>query len=46
MHDYEGMYHEIFNEIGAERVFADVRRWLDAQHMLQPLAAASVALAS
>ena len=46
MRDYEGMYHEIFNEIGAERVFADVRRWLDAQQMLQPLPVASAALAS
>ena len=44
MHDYEGMYHEIFNEIGAERVFADVRRWLEAQHMLQPLVSSGPAL--
>ena len=36
-HDYEGMYHELFNEIGSERVFADLRRWLDAQQMLKTL---------
>ncbi|AIY39785.1 Lysophospholipase [Collimonas arenae] len=45
LRDYEGMYHEIFNEIGAERVFADVRRWLDGQHMLQSLSATQAALA-
>ncbi|MEO6921430.1 MAG: lysophospholipase [Collimonas sp.] len=44
LRDYEGMYHEIFNEIGAERVFADVRRWLDRQHMLQPLPLSQTAL--
>ncbi|MEM4987121.1 lysophospholipase [Collimonas sp. H4R21] len=43
--DYDGMYHEIFNEVGAERVFADVRRWLEAQYMLQPPAAVHPALA-
>ncbi|MFC5472892.1 alpha/beta hydrolase [Paraherbaspirillum soli] len=37
LHDYDGMYHELLNEIGAERVFADLRRWLDAQQMLRPL---------
>jgi len=44
LRDYDGMYHEIFNEIGAERVFADVRRWLDALPALQPLAASTPAL--
>lgn len=44
LRDYDGMYHEIFNEIGAERVFADVRRWLDALPALQPLAASPPAL--
>jgi alpha-beta hydrolase superfamily lysophospholipase len=43
--DYDGMYHEIFNEVGAERVFADVRRWLEAQYMLQPPATAHPTLA-
>lgn len=28
VHRYDDFYHEIFNETGAERVFADVRRWL------------------
>jgi alpha-beta hydrolase superfamily lysophospholipase len=27
---YQGMYHELFNEIGRARVLADVRAWLDA----------------
>ncbi|AMO98460.1 alpha/beta hydrolase fold family protein [Collimonas arenae] len=36
---YEGMYHELFNEIGSERVFADLRRWLEAQQMLKALQA-------
>ena len=26
---YEGMYHEVHNEIGKETVFKDVERWLD-----------------
>lgn len=26
---YEGLYHEIFNEVEREQVFADVVRWLD-----------------
>jgi alpha-beta hydrolase superfamily lysophospholipase len=26
---YPGMYHEIFNEIGKEEVFADIRAWMD-----------------
>lgn len=45
LRDYDGMYHEIFNEIGAERVFADVRRWLESQHMLLPLPTSSPASA-
>ncbi len=28
---YDGMYHEIFNEIDRERVFADVLAWLTAR---------------
>ncbi|SFB32166.1 Lysophospholipase, alpha-beta hydrolase superfamily [Collimonas sp. OK607] len=44
LRDYDGMYHEIFNEIGAERVFADVRRWLDALPAQQPLATSTAAL--
>jgi alpha-beta hydrolase superfamily lysophospholipase len=31
MHRYADFYHEIFNETGAVRVFADVRNWLNAQ---------------
>lgn len=26
---YEGYYHELFNEVGKEQVFADVAQWLD-----------------
>jgi alpha-beta hydrolase superfamily lysophospholipase len=26
-HEYEGYYHEVFNEIGKERVLADVEAW-------------------
>lgn len=26
---YPGMYHEIFNEVGKEEVFTDMRRWMD-----------------
>lgn len=33
-HRYSGYYHELFNETGAERVFADLRRWLDAHAAL------------
>ncbi|TMD39099.1 MAG: lysophospholipase [Chloroflexi bacterium] len=25
---YPGMYHEIFNEVGHEKVFADIESWL------------------
>jgi lysophospholipase len=28
---YEGFRHEILNEIGRERVFADIDTWLDAR---------------
>jgi len=31
MHCYEGYYHEIFNEIGRETVFADLAAWLAAR---------------
>ena len=44
LRDYDGMYHEIFNEIGAERVFADVRRWLVALPAQQPLPTSPPAL--
>lgn len=33
-HFYEGFYHEIFNELDADRVFADVRAWLERQHLM------------
>lgn len=33
-HRYAGYYHELFNETGAARVFADLRRWLDAHASL------------
>ncbi|MBI1908963.1 MAG: lysophospholipase [Deltaproteobacteria bacterium] len=26
---YDGFYHELFNEIGQERVFGDIERWLE-----------------
>jgi alpha-beta hydrolase superfamily lysophospholipase len=29
LHVYDGMYHEIFNEIDAQRPFADLRAWLE-----------------
>ncbi len=28
--EYEGYYHEVFNEIGKEQVLADVQTWLEA----------------
>jgi acylglycerol lipase len=31
VHCYEGYYHEIFNEIGRETVFADLAAWLAAR---------------
>ncbi len=27
---YEGFYHEIFNEIGREKVFSDLIGWMDS----------------
>lgn len=30
LHIYEGYYHEVFNEIGREKVLADVQAWLEA----------------
>lgn len=30
-HEYEGYYHEVFNDIGKERVLADVQAWVE-QH--------------
>jgi alpha-beta hydrolase superfamily lysophospholipase len=29
MHVYDGMYHEIFNEIDSQRPFADLRTWVE-----------------
>jgi alpha-beta hydrolase superfamily lysophospholipase len=29
MHAYPGAYHEVFNEVDAERPFCDMRAWLD-----------------
>lgn len=31
VHVYPGLFHEIFNEIDKESVFADVERWLEAR---------------
>jgi len=31
LHWYDGLYHEIFNEIDAQRVFSDLHAWLAAQ---------------
>jgi alpha-beta hydrolase superfamily lysophospholipase len=28
--EYEGHYHEVFNDLGKERVLADVERWLES----------------
>jgi alpha-beta hydrolase superfamily lysophospholipase len=36
MHVYDGMYHEIFNEIDAARPFADLRAWLEQARARQP----------
>ena len=27
--EYEGYYHEVFNELGKEQVFADIEAWLE-----------------
>jgi alpha-beta hydrolase superfamily lysophospholipase len=29
MHVYDGMYHEIFNEVDSQRPFSDLRAWLE-----------------
>lgn len=39
LHIYDRLYHEIFNEPDAERVFADLDRWLTAQQRAAPAAA-------
>jgi alpha-beta hydrolase superfamily lysophospholipase len=31
-HVYDAFYHEVFNETGAARPFADLRAWLATQH--------------
>ena len=31
-HEYEGYYHEVFNDVGKERVLGDVEAWLE-QHV-------------
>jgi alpha-beta hydrolase superfamily lysophospholipase len=31
LHVYDGFYHEIFNEVAAQRPFADLEAWLDTQ---------------
>ena len=28
---YDGYYHEVFNDVGKERVLADVEAWLGAR---------------
>ncbi|MGH8806460.1 MAG: lysophospholipase [Noviherbaspirillum sp.] len=33
LHRYPDYYHEVFNEVGAARVFDDVRNWLDKQRL-------------
>ncbi|HEY5582158.1 MAG TPA: alpha/beta hydrolase, partial [Rhodoferax sp.] len=30
-HCFEGLYHEIFNELDAAPVFAELKKWLDAR---------------
>jgi lysophospholipase len=30
-HDYPDLYHELFNELGKERVFADLAAWLEGR---------------
>lgn len=37
LHRYEGYYHEIFNEVGAPRVFADLHAWLQRLPSPHPL---------
>lgn len=31
-HEYEGYYHEVFNDVGKEQVLADVEQWIE-QHV-------------
>ena len=35
-HCFETLYHEIFNELDAEPVFAELKRWLDGQFPSTP----------
>jgi alpha-beta hydrolase superfamily lysophospholipase len=35
---YDGFYHDIFNDSGYERVWADVRKWI-AEHVSLPACA-------
>lgn len=37
LHRYPDLYHEIFNETDAARVFADLRAWLEAQRLVPQL---------
>jgi alpha-beta hydrolase superfamily lysophospholipase len=37
LHRYTDYYHEIFNEVGAARVFGDMRAWLHSLQDSQPL---------
>jgi len=30
LREYDGHYHEVFNDVGRERVLADVETWLEA----------------
>jgi alpha-beta hydrolase superfamily lysophospholipase len=32
--EYDGYYHEVFHEVGKERVLADVEAWVD-RHLQQ-----------
>jgi len=36
MHQYPGLYHELFNEVEAERVFGDIRAWIDELRGSEP----------
>jgi alpha-beta hydrolase superfamily lysophospholipase len=33
MHQYAGLYHEIYNELDASTVFDDLRSWLEQQQI-------------
>lgn len=37
-HCFESLYHEIFNELDAKPVFAELMQWLDARHLNGQLA--------